>query len=147
MDLRVHVGAIARTPMLGFLPSTDHDLVTASAAGSGNGRAIAPPRLHAFGMRIFSEPQHGEYILHRLRRLAVLGVSTWKGLDLAWLSVDCCIDHRDFCCGRTKAARSPKDLNSGIARRSYADAFPNFFGHYKTLRAQGGFPLEGIFDL
>ena len=143
----MHVGAIARTPMLGFLPSTDNDLVTASAAGSGNGRAIAPPRLHAFEMRIFSKLQHGEYILHRLRRLAVLGVSTWKGLDLAWLSVDRCIDHRDFCCGRTKAARSPKDLNSGLARRSYGDAFPNIFGHCKTFRAQGGFPLGGIFDL
>jgi hypothetical protein len=133
--------------MLGFLPSTDNDLVTASAAGSGNGRAIAPPRLHAFEMRLFSEPQHGEYILHRLRRLAVLGVSTWKGLDLAWLSVDRCIDHRDFCCGRTKAARFLKDLNSGIARRAYADAFTIFFGHYKTLRAQGGFLLGGILDL
>src|ERR1700680_2175600 len=98
-------------------------------------------------MRIFSEPQHSEYILHRLRGLTVLGFSTWKGLDLAWLSVDRCIDYCDFCCDRTKAACSSKDLNSGIARRSYADAFTHFFGNSKTLRAQGGFLLGGIFDL
>jgi hypothetical protein len=131
--------------MLGFLPSTDYDLVTATAVGSGICRAIAPSRLHAFEMRIFSDPQHDEYIVHRLRRLAVLSVSSWKGVDLAWHSVDCCIDHRAFCCGQTKAARSPKDLNSGIVRRSCVGGFPNFFGHCKTLRAQGGFPLGGIF--
>ena len=142
----MHVGGITRTPMLGFLPSTDNDLVTASAAGSGNRRAIAPPRLRAFEMRVFSEPQHGEYILHRLRRLAVLGVSTWKDLNHAWISVDRCIDHRDSCCSRTKVARSPKDMDSGIASVRTRMHSQLLWTLQDSPRARR-FPLRGIIDL